>query len=42
MAVGSANFMASDFGTTLLTHGTAAAILLLLMLSFTEKEPEVL
>jgi hypothetical protein len=42
MAVGSANFMASDFGTTLLTHGTAAAIFLLLMLSFTEKEPEVL
>lgn len=37
LAVGSVNFMVSDFGTTLLSHGTAAALLLLFALSFTEQ-----
>ena len=37
MAVGCANFIASDFGTTLLSHGSAAALLLLYALSFTER-----
>ena len=37
MAVGCANFITSDFGTTLLSHGSAAALLLLYVLSFTEQ-----
>jgi hypothetical protein len=41
LAVGSVNFMISDFGTTLLSHGTASALLLLWVLSFTEKESGV-
>jgi hypothetical protein len=42
LAVASVNFMVSDFGTTLLSHGTAAALLLLLLLSFTERKSGVL
>ncbi|MBP7032760.1 MAG: hypothetical protein KBI32_02800 [Phycisphaerae bacterium] len=37
IAVGCMNLILSDFGTTMLSHGTAAALLLLFSLSFVEK-----
>ena len=37
IAVGCMNLILSDFGTTMLSHGTAAALLLLFGLSFVEK-----
>ena len=38
VAVGCINFMLSDFGTTLLTHGSGFALLLLIGLTYTEKK----
>jgi hypothetical protein len=38
VTVGCINFMLSDFGTTILSHGTAAALLLLTALSVIEKK----